>query len=156
MEDFGRAPSVLIFLSVASAASAQLSVPAGGTFALNGGSLDLAGAGLQVSGMLSLAGGKLLDAASILIGAGGTLDAGSGQVTLSGDWSNVGSFVAGSSRVDFVDGAASSQLSGNTSFANLSFVSTTGKNCLFAAGSTQMVGGEPPFAVHGKKRLALA
>jgi len=139
MKDLGRALLALVFLCGASAATAQLSVSTGGTFALNGGSLNLDGTGLQVNGVLSLAGGRLLNAANVAIGAGGTFDASNGQVTLSGDWSDAGSFLGGGSQVGFVDGPASSQITGNTTFATLSFVSATGKNYVFGTGSTQTI-----------------
>lgn len=141
MGKLARVALALVFLCAASTAAAQFSVPAGGSFALGGGSLNLAGASLQVDGLFSLAGGSVLNAANIVIGAGGTLDGGSGQITLAGNWSNAGTFIPGSGIVDFVDGTASSQISGNTGFANLSFVSTTGKNYIFGAGTTQTISG---------------
>jgi hypothetical protein len=125
----------------AAAATAQTVVPTGASLALNGGGLDLAGTGLQISGLFSVAGGSVDNAANIAIAAGGALDGGSGQIAVLGDWSNAGSFLAGGSTVDFVDGAASSQISGSTSFANASFVSSTGKNYIFAVGSTQTISG---------------
>ena len=109
--------------------------------ALGGGSLDLAGADAQIGGLLSLGGGQLNNVGSIGILAGGTLDAGSGVLTLSGDWSNAGTFLAGSGSVDFVDGGAQSLISGNTTFANLSFISAVGKNYLFTVGTTQTISG---------------
>lgn len=136
-----RIPFALILMCVGSGATAQLSVPAGGSFALGGGSLDLGGTDLDVGGLFSLAGGNLNDAANIAIDSGGGFDGGTGQVTLFGDWSNAGNFVPGGSSVNFVDGGAPSQIAGSTSFANLSFVSTTGKNYVFAAGSTQTIAG---------------
>ena len=136
-----RASFALVFLCAASTATAQLSIPTGGSFALNGGSLNLAGGDLQVSGLFSLAGGSVMNAANIAIGAGGTLDGGSGLITLSGNWSNAGTFIPSSSTVDFVDGLAQSQITGNTGFDNLSFVSTTGKSYIFGVGTTQTISG---------------
>lgn len=130
-----------MLLCLASTAGAQLVIPASGSLALNGGSLGLAGTGLQIGGLLSLGSGQINNAGSIGILAGGTLDAGSGLITLSGDWSNAGNFLAGSSSVNFVDGAASSLIAGNTTFANLSFISTVGKNYLFTVGTTQTISG---------------
>lgn len=136
-----RALLACVLLCLASTAGAQLVIPASGSLALNGGSLNLAGTGLQIGGLLSLGSGQINNAGSVGILAGGTLDAGSGLLTLSGDWSNAGNFLAGSGSVDFVDGAAQSLLSGNTAFANLSFISAVGKNYLFAVGSTQTISG---------------
>ncbi|MBN8887626.1 MAG: hypothetical protein J0I77_18015 [Rudaea sp.] len=141
MEKIRQALLVFVLLCAASTASAQVVVPAGGSLALGGGSLNLSGSSLQISGLLSLAGGSLANVANLIIGAGGTLDAGSGQITVKGDWSNSGNFLAGSSSVNFVDGVASSQILGNTGFANVSFLSATGKSYLFAAGTTQTIAG---------------
>lgn len=129
-----------ICLCLAGPALAQVSVPPASTFALNGGSLDLAGSDLQVAGSFSVASGSVQNAANVAIAAGGNLDGGSGTITLFGDWSNLGSFAAGSSQVNFVDGArAQSNITGNTTFFNLSFVSLTGKAYVFQGGSTQTI-----------------
>jgi len=132
----------LVFVCVAPPAFAQLAIPSGGSLTLNGGSLNLAGTDAQIGGLLSLGGGQLGNAGSIDILANGTFDAGSGQLMLSGNWSDAGSFLAGTSSVDFIDGStSSSQVLGNTTFANLSLVSATGKNYIFGAGSTQTIAG---------------
>lgn len=133
---------VLLLLATACAsAQAQVAVPSGASFALNGGSIDLANTSLQVGGSFAVGSGSVqnVDSVSIL---GGTLDGGSGTLTLFGDWSNAGTFTAGTGTVNFVDGGgAQSNLSGNSAFANASFVSATGKNYVFAIGSTQNVSG---------------
>lgn len=139
MQRLYRALLALFLLGAASTASAQLSVPSGASFALGGGSLDLAGSDLQIGGLFSLASGSVQHAANVTIGAGGTLDGGSGPISLFGNWSDSGTFLPGSGNVDFVDGGAQSQIDGNTSFANLSFVTATGKNYLFAVGTTQTI-----------------
>ncbi|QBB71288.1 hypothetical protein ELE36_13500 [Pseudolysobacter antarcticus] len=119
---------------------AQVVVPASASFSLNGGSIDLAGSNLQVAGTFDVAAGAIQNAANIGILAGGAINGGSGTITLFGDFSNVGSFTAGSSHVNFVDGAlAQSNITGNTTFANLSFVSLTGKSYVFGVGSTQSI-----------------
>ena len=138
---FHRALLALALMCSASTAFAQVSVPAGSSFALGGGTLDLAGSALQVGGLFSLASGKIDNATNIGILAGGTLDGGSGQILLSGNWTNAGSFLGGSSTVDFLDPGSASQIGGDSSFANLSFVSSTGKSYVFAAGSTQTIAG---------------
>ena len=138
LSSFGVA--LLLFATSYPLAQAQVVVPSTASFALNGGSLDLAATGLQVGGTFSLGSGSVLNAAGISILSGGTLDGGNGLLTLFGNWSNAGTFTAGTSSVNFVDGAsAQSSVSGNSTFANASFVSTTGKNYIFAAGSTQSV-----------------
>ena len=123
-------------------AQADVFVPTGGAFALNGGTLDLGSTDLKVDGSMSLAAGAVTGARNVTIDAGGTLDGGSGAITLFGNWSDSGTFSAGSGSVNFVDGAtASSTVSGNTTFHNLAFVSSSGKTYAFAAGSTQTIGG---------------
>jgi hypothetical protein len=129
-----------ILMCLAGPVLAQVSVPSTATFALNGGSLDLSGTDLQVAGSFSLASGLVQNAANVAIAPGGNVDGGSGSVTLFGDWFNLGSFVAGSSQVDFVDGAlAQSNVSGDTTFFNLSFISLTGKAYIFQGASTQTI-----------------
>lgn len=124
------------------AAVADISVPAGGVISLNGGSVDLACSDVIVAGTLSLQGGSLTNVRHVSIAAGGSIVAGSGSITLAGDWSNLGSFGAGTGAVNFVDApacVATSTISGNSTFATLSLISTTGKLYRFAAGSTQNV-----------------
>ena len=121
-------------------AQAQITVPTAASFALNGGSLDLAGTGLQVAGAFALGAGTVNNASDVAIS--GSLDGGSGTLSLFGDWSNAGTFTAGTSSVNFIDGAsAQSSVSGNATFANASFVSATGKNYIFTVGSTQSIAG---------------
>ncbi len=139
VREFTKALFVVPFLFPC-LASAQVSVPATSVFSLNGGVIDLAGANLQVSGAFGIGGGAVHNAANVVIAAGGNLDGGSGTLTLFGDWSDLGTFTAGSSQVDFVDGGqVQSSLSGNTTFANLSFVSTIGKAYSLQVGTTQTI-----------------
>lgn len=123
-------------------AFAQVTIPAAASMSLSGGSLDLAGTSLQVDGTFSLGSGNIDNGGSVTIAAGGNIDGGSGTITLSGDWTDLGIFNAGSGTVSFVDGGvALSNVVGDTTFNNASFVSTTGKSYAFAVGSTQTVGG---------------
>jgi hypothetical protein len=51
-------------------------------------------------------------------------------------------FTAGNGSVNFIDGGiAQSNISGNSTFDNVSFVSATGKNYVFAVGTTQSISG---------------
>lgn len=110
--------------------------------ALNGGKLDLDSTDLQIGGSVALSSGAISGAHSIAIGSGGALNAGSGTISLFGDWSDFGTFSAGTGTVDFIDGSAAlSTVSGNTTFHDLSFISSTGKTYAFAVGSTQTIGG---------------
>lgn len=133
---------IIGYLSAAGLAYAQLTVPSGATVALDGGTLDLAATSLQLGGTFSIGSGNLDGARNIAIAAGGTLDGGSGLITLFGDWSNLGGFNHGSGTVSWVDGGSGqSNISGNSTFNNASFVSASGKNFSFAVGNTQTVGG---------------
>lgn len=123
--------------AISAVAAAQVVTPAGGSIQLNGGTLDLGGTSLQDAGALSLGAGMLANATDIVIAAGGSIDAGSGTITLDGNWSDLGSFTPGTSSVNFVDGPASSTISGATTFNAASFVSSTGKSYVFPVGLTQ-------------------
>ena len=122
--------------------AADISIPAGGSIALNGAAVDLGCTDVVVSGTFSLDTGSLINVRNVSILPGGVVNAGSSQITLAGDWSNTGSFNAGTSRVNFVDTpacATSSTISGNTQFYMLSLTSTIGKVYRFAVGSTQQI-----------------
>jgi len=136
--------ALLLALCLSSTVSADINVGAGGSLALNGASIDLGCTDVSVGGTLTLDTGTLTNVRNFTILPGGVVQAGSSQVTLAGDWSNSGTFNAGSGRVNFVDApacAASSTISGNTSFRVLNIVSGSGKTYRFAAGSTQTVAG---------------
>jgi hypothetical protein len=133
---------LLLLAALAAPVLAQVNVPAGSTFALNGGNVDLGSTSLQVGGTFALGSGNVLNVDSISILNGGILDGGSGSLNLFGDWSDTGTFNAGTGSVNFVDGGTSqSNIGSDSSFNNVSFVSTSGKNYLFAVGSTQSVSG---------------
>jgi hypothetical protein len=127
----------------AGAAHADLVVPSGGSYALNGGSTDLACTDLIVAGAFTVDSGSITGVRNVEIQAGGSISVTSGTLSLSGNWSNAGTFTAGSGFVNFVDlaGCATSggAISGNTTFANLSIVTAIGKTYLIASGSTQTI-----------------
>lgn len=133
---------LFLFAAFATPALAQVIVPTGAAFSLGGGRLDLGNTSLQVGGSFAIGSGSVQNADSVTILSGGTLDGGSGLLTLFGDWSNAGTFTAGTGTVSFVDGGlAQSNVGGNSTFDNVSFVSATGKNYVFAVGTTQSVSG---------------
>jgi hypothetical protein len=123
------------------AAQADYIVPAGGTANLASGVLDLACTDLVVGGSFQVASGTVQNVRNITIQGGGTLDGGSGVIRLGGNWTDSGSFIAGTGEVDFQDacGGASSSISGSTTFYRLSFVSAIGKSYVFASGTTQKI-----------------
>jgi hypothetical protein len=122
-------------------AHADLVVPANSVMNLASGTVDLACTDLVVAGTLQLASGSILNARHVTIQAGGTIDGGTGILALGGNWANAGQFIAGTSQVRFRDlcSLASVTVTGNTTFATASFVTATGKNYVFAVGSTQTV-----------------
>jgi hypothetical protein len=143
------------FLSTA--AHADLVIPTGGSYALNGGGTDLGCTDLIVGGTLQLDSGSLTGVRNVVIQAGGSITATSGTLSLSGNWSNAGSFVGGTGLVSFVDLAgcapAGGLISGNTTFANLSFISAIGKTYQLVSGSTQTI--MQQFVVQGAPGLPL-
>jgi hypothetical protein len=137
-----RVVSIVVSLHPA-LAPADVIVPNGATWSLNGGTLDLGCTDQIVAGMFPIGSGQVLDARNVTIQSGGVLDGGSGALELGGNWSNNGAFFAGTGTVRFRDlcGLASATISGDSSFANALFVTSIGKNYVFAVGSVQTISG---------------
>ena len=137
-----RTASIALLLHPALAA-ADVIIPPGATWSLNGGTLDLGCTDQTVAGTLQIGSGQELSARNITIQSGGVVDGGSGAIELGGNWSNNGGFLAGASTVRFRDlcALAISTISGSSSFANARFVTSTGKNYVFAVGSVQTITG---------------
>jgi len=116
-------------------------VGAGAGLDLGDGTLDLGCSDLVVAGTLDAASGLIDRALRVSIEPGGSLEGSLGTLQLAGDWSNAGSFDAGSGTLAFVDGCgqASATLSGQSQFATLRANTTSGKLLIFEAGSTQTV-----------------
>ena len=81
------------------------------------------------------------DYANVSIGANGTLEL-SGDITVSGDWANNSGALTHSNNTVTFDGAGTSEITGSTSFYNLT-CNTAGKKLTFdsASGKTQAVTG---------------
>jgi hypothetical protein len=124
-------------------AAADLVIPANAVVSLNSGQFDLACTDLVVAGTLRVDTGSVVNVRHVTIQGGGVIDGGAGTIRLGGNWTNGGQFMAGTSRVEFRDlcSLAFSTIVGDTSFANLSLVSTLGKNYIFNSGQTQIVAG---------------
>jgi len=118
-------------------ARADVVIPAGGVINLAGGGLDLACTDLIVAGTLVTGSGRINNVRNVVIQSGGVLDAGASSLNVGGDWFNNGSFIAGTSQVNFIDACSTSMISGNTAFNGLAFASSVGKTWSFASGSTQ-------------------
>ena len=134
--------AVALALASMSGAHADLIVPAGGQYTTSGAQTDLACTDVVVGGTLTVDTGSLINVRHLTIQAGGSIAGGSGLIQLGGNWSNGGTFTAGTSTVRFNDlcGLSSATIGGSTTFANARFVSSTGKNYVFAVGTTQTVG----------------
>ncbi len=124
-------PSVASVVTVGSGASVDL-----GT-----GSLDLGCADLTVGGTLSAGTSGFTQARDVTIDPTGVVNGSSATLEVAGDWDNAGSFNAGTSTVQLVDGCglASAVIAGDTTFANLDMTTTSGFLYSFTAGSTQTV-----------------
>lgn len=129
---------------LSSAVLAQMVVPSGGTVDIPpGGAFDLGCSALDVQGVFNVNAGQVNDAGGVSIGAAGAVNGGSGTISLSGNWSNGGSFQAGSGSVVFTDGCATGplQITGATVFNNLTLTSTNGRTFVLPAGSNVTVNG---------------
>ena len=116
---------LLLVLLLPAMASAQtgLYVPAGGSYDVGDGTLDLASQNIYVAGDLLVGSGQLT-AQDILITEGGKMVVGTGAIRLTRNWTNRGTFEAGSSTVYFdtepstVSTRSLAQVSGETLFWN--------------------------------------
>jgi hypothetical protein len=122
-------------------AHGDLVVPAGGQVSVNGGTVFLACTDFSSSGTTNVGSGSLLGTGDLTIQPGGVVNGGTGLIVVNQNWSNNGSFVAGTGEVDFREncGGAPASISGNTTFSTVSFQSASGKSYFFAAGSTQTI-----------------
>jgi len=122
-------------------ARADLIVPAASVMSLASGVVDLACTDLVVGGTLHVNAGQVVNVRHVTIQAGGSINGNTGLISLGGNWNNAGTFAGATGSVRFRDacGGASSSIGGSTTFANASFVTATGKNYVFAVGTTQTV-----------------
>jgi hypothetical protein len=133
----------VFMLCGALSAHADYIVPASAVTRLTGGTLNLSCTDLIVAGSFDVGSGSVRNARNVTVQPGGTISGGSGSIALSGNWtvSPTGQYVPGTSSVRFDDncGAGAAAIAGNTSFYDVHFTSTTGRNFIFAAGSTQTI-----------------
>lgn len=119
--------------------AAGMSIGAGSTSSLAAGSIDLGCGDLVIDGTLNMNSGTYNNVASVIINNGGILNGNSGAINLSGNWTNNGGTTnPGSSQVTFNTdcSAGTINVSGNSSFWNLTVQTTTGRQITFEAGST--------------------
>jgi hypothetical protein len=127
----------------AAMAHADYIIAANSTTSLNGGALNLSCTDLVVAGTLNLGSGAILNARNLTVQPGGVVQGGSGFIALSGNWtvSATGQFVAGTSDVHFDEGCGpgASVILGSTTFYDVHFKSTLGKNFVFGVNTTQTI-----------------
>jgi hypothetical protein len=133
----------IVGLAASSAWAGSFQVGSGASVGLGTAQLDLGCADLELSGTLDADASSVVQARHVSIAPGGVLQGGSSSVSLSGDWSNQGSFVAGTSSISIVDGCGSlaSTISGQSTFFDLAASSSQGKALLLESGATQTVTG---------------
>ncbi len=120
---------------------AQMDIGAGSTLDLGTGTLDLGCVDLGIAGTMHLSQGGISGIRSVSIQSAGQLGADAGSLAWSGDWTDGGQFVAGSSTASSVDGCGttSSTFNAGESFYSLSLQSAQGREVLFTTGLTTNV-----------------
>ena len=124
--------------------AAELNVPPGATLQIPGSAtLEMGCADLNTAGSAFVNGGAIQQAGTVTIAATGALNAGSGTIQVGGNWTNSGTFNAGSSTVMLMDGcsATPASLNGDTQFNNLVLISQTGRSFVIGAGHNIGVSG---------------
>ncbi len=118
-----------------------ISVGSASSLSLGSGTLGLGCGDLEVAGTFNADSGTVNEVRDLTIAGGGTLNGGSGVLNVTQNWSNSGTFAAGTSTVNLVDGCATSHasISGSSTFATLSVATASGKRLQLEAGSTQTV-----------------
>ena len=91
---------LLLFFPAMAWAQTGLYVPAGGSYDVGDGTVDLANQNIYVAGDLLVGSGQIT-AQDILIVEGGRVVVGTGSIRLTRNWTNRGTFEAGSSTVYF-------------------------------------------------------
>ncbi|WP_242421336.1 IPTL-CTERM sorting domain-containing protein [Acidovorax sp. Root267] len=116
---------------------AQFTIPAGSSFDVPGGSIDMGCLPVQVEGSLNIITGQFSTSGNLNVAGTGVFNGGSGLLTVGGDLSSSGTFNPGSGTVALTDGCTgnTSQLSGTLVFQNLTLSSTTGRTFVIPAGT---------------------
>lgn len=140
---FITAAIAAVYVVGPSSVRADLFVPASAILSVDGGTINLACTDLVVAGTVQVATGNISNVRNLAIMPGGVVEGGSGLITVGGDWTNNGQFVAGTGTVRFLDlcSLTSATVTGSTTFFNARFVSAIGKTYQFAVGSTQTIAG---------------
>lgn len=131
--------SIVLVLPSLGNAMMGIDVQPGASLTMGAGVINMHCRDLTVIGTISIDSGSFINIRNVDI-SGGHFNAGSGQLALSGNWINNGTFTPGTSLVSIQDGCSTtiSRMEGNTTFFNFSAVSAVGKILQVAAGSTQV------------------
>ena len=137
------AAAVAVLGLAARAPAGSMTIGAGSSGDLGTGSVDLGCADIDVQGTFSAGAVAATGGRDVTIAPSGVLNGNSATLEVAGDWDNAGSFNAGASTVELVDGCGllSAVVAGNTSFHDLSMSTAAAKQVSFTAGSTQTVTG---------------
>lgn len=140
----------------APATAGELRVGANSSLSLGSGRVDLACADLVVGGLLS-GGTGALDQVRDLTILNGIVQGEMATFTVTGDWTNSGSFDAGTSTVSLVDGCgrASATISGDSTFYDLDVTTSSGKLVSFEKTKTTTVTGHLTLAGAAGQRLQI-
>jgi len=136
-----HALAATFLIAAATPAQAQVSIGAGGSVALGGGTLAQDCTALQVDGTAQVQGGQWTGIANAAIGAGGALHGGSGTLQLAGQFAGGAGFAPGTGTVRFADGCglAGAGIGAGTSFYTLDVATAQGRTLTLPAGATQTV-----------------
>ena len=147
---------VAALLTPTTALAQIITISSGSQFSLGSGSLSAGCGDLAVAGTLSIDSGSANNIRNVAISPG-TINGGSGQVTLSGDWLNQGTFNAQTGTVQVTDGCGTtlSQLRGDTTFNRFVASTSSGKQLQPASGSTQTFTGGLALSSTGADRLLI-
>jgi len=124
--------------------SAILTIGQGGSFSLpSSATLVLPCADLTTQSLLNLEQSQIQMADTVTISPTGTLEAGSSLIQVGANWINQGTFHAGSSTVEFLDGCTQDPavIQGSNQFHNLTLKSQTGRTFIIPEGSGTVVNG---------------
>lgn len=149
-------PMLFVFLVQSAQANilvpenASLSLPAGSSFDLSCGYLD-------VQGDLSLNSAEVSNIMNVDIASGGQLDGGDGIIQLSGNWQNEGIFNPGNGTVIIDDNCSASDVifSGSTVFNNLTIIDNSGRSVFLPGGRALTVNGTLTLQGNGTTPLQL-
>ncbi|MEM1082196.1 MAG: hypothetical protein AAGH65_11500 [Pseudomonadota bacterium] len=116
-----------------------ITIGAGGSFELGSGRIDLGCRSLQINGLLALQSGVASGITDVTVT--GLVEGGIGALSHGGNWTNTGSINPALSQISITDecGLSSAMIIGDSVFHDWTVQTSSGKQLLFEAGSTQQV-----------------